>query len=111
MGAKDRHIDMTAPDHGEGRRRIEERHPAHPLEVLAPGIDQVDILLALFPRFNDGPAVEDAAFAVVKDRPVLGHKAGDHCRDTDAQVNVGAVGQLFGNPHGDNLPGQTLFIG
>jgi len=77
------------------------------LEKLPASIDQVYVFLSFFSK---GSTVQYPAFAVVKDRVPFGHVAGHQGGDTDAQVNVGPIGQLFGHPHGYNFPVKPFFL-
>ena len=81
--------------------------PGDHLEELAAGIDEVDILFVLV---GEGAAVEDAALAVVEDDAVLGDEVGNQGGDADAEVDVAAVGQFPGDPHGDYFPVKPLFV-
>ena len=98
---------VAAPDHGEGLGGTEVCHSRGGLQELPAGVDEVDVL---FPFVGQRPAVEYAALAVVEDRPALRKEVGHQGRNADAQVDKGAVGQLFGHPHGDDFTVQPFLI-
>jgi hypothetical protein len=56
-------------------------------------------------RFRRRPEAEHAVFRVIDHLATLGHEAGDHLRDADTQVHVGAVDNVLRRAPG-HLPAR-----
>jgi hypothetical protein len=90
-------VDVTAADHRERRRRVEERRPFDRRDGLLAGVDEVRILVA-FER--EWPDAEQAVLALEHDVHAGRHVVRDERRHADAEVDVEAVAQLTGDALG-----------
>ncbi len=95
--AEDRQVDLAAADHGKRFGGIEEDRAGNGGDGLLAGVDQVGIDL-VFGR--EGADAEQAVFRLQNDVDALRDEVGHQGRHADAEVDVGAVGQLLGHPFG-----------
>ena len=91
IAPEDRRVDLAAADHPEAGGRVEERRALAQGDGLLAGVDQVGVLLAVD---GVGADAEDAVLGLQHDLDVVGHVVGHQRRQADAQVDVGAVGEL-----------------
>ena len=105
IAPEDRGVDLAAADHPEAGRGVEEGGAAAQGHGLLAGVDQVGVLLALE---RVGADAEDAVLALQHQLDVVVDVVGHQRRQADAEVDVGAVGQLRGRPRGHLLAGPGL---
>src|SRR5690606_2533554 len=103
-GAEDGDVDVAAADHAERQRGVEVRGAGQRGHRLLARVDQVGVDLVVRRVRADA---EDAVLGVQRHPAALRHEAGDERGQPDAEVHVGAVGQLGCGAGGDLLPGPA----
>src|SRR5690606_20719058 len=97
-GAQHADVQVAAAHHGEGIGVVEERAAGQLGDRLLAGVDQVIVFLALGGRRTHA---QHAVLGVQDDfaagRQVVGHQRGQ----ADAQVDVGALGDVLRDAGGD----------
>ena len=89
---------MTAPDH---QKRVGVVHIAaagHQRDRLLAGVDQIPVDFVVARR---RPDAEDAVLAVQDDLAIGGNEIGNHRREPDPEVHIGAIGEILRGPPGD----------
>ncbi len=99
-GAEHAEIEMAAADHAERVGVMEVGAAGEERHRLLAGVDQVFVLLA---RGRARADAEHAVLAVQDDLAALGQVVGDERRQPDAEVHVGALGNVARHARGDLL--------
>src|SRR5215471_5229645 len=89
---------MPAADH---QKRVGVVHIAaagHQSDRLLAGVDQIPVDLVIRGR---RPDTENAVFAMQHYFAVGGEKLGDQGRQTDPEIDIGALGEILRGPPGD----------
>ncbi len=86
---------MPAPDHREAVGVVEERRPRNRRHLAFARVDQLRIATSCLGR---GTHAEQPVLGVVDHLAPVGHVLGDELGDADAEVHVGAVGDVEGGP-------------
>src|SRR4051794_7981727 len=102
-GAEDRDVEVTAADHPERQRGVEEAGTGQDRDRLLARVDQVGVLVALE---GVGTDAEGAVLAVQHDVHALGHVVRHQGRHTDPEIDVLAVLQLEGHAGGELVAGE-----
>ncbi len=103
VGAKDRHVEMAAPHHGEAVGMVEEGGPRLQGDRFLSGIDQVPVLLALGRRLAE---VEHAVLGMENRLPTRRLELRHHLGKADTEVDIGAVLDVLRGPPGDLRVGK-----
>ena len=85
-------IQVAAADHGEAVRVMKVRGARQRRHALFARIDQLGIAFAGPGR---GAHAEHAIFCVVDQRAARRHELGDQLRNANAQIHIGAVGNVL----------------
>lgn len=89
---------MTAAHHGEAVGVMEEGGTRLQRHRLLAGVDQIPVLLACCRRLAE---IQDAVFGVEDRLPAGRLITGDHFGKADAEVDIGAVGNVLRGAPGD----------
>ena len=89
---------MAAADHQKRIRVVDIAAAGHQRDRLLAGIDQVPIDFVVGGRRTDP---QDAVLAVQDDLPVGRDKVGNQSRQTDPEVDIGAVLEILRGPPRD----------
>src|SRR2546423_786399 len=85
-------VQVAAADHGEAVRVMKVRGARQRRHALFARIEQLGIAFA---RPGRGAHAEHAIFCVVDQRAARRHELGDQLRNANAQIHIGAVGNIL----------------
>src|SRR3954469_11439662 len=103
--AEHRDVQVSAAHDHERVGVVEVRAAGQQRDRFLAGVDELGVLL---PRYWCRADAEDPVLAVVDHLAVLGHEVRHQGRQTDAQVDVGPVGDVLGRPSGHVGAAQAL---
>src|ERR1700739_2950397 len=89
---------MAPANHEERVRVVDITAAGHESDRLFAGIYQIPVDLVCAGRRTDP---ENSLFAVQHDLATLRDEIGNHCRQPDPEVDIGAVGEVLRGPPGD----------
>ena len=104
-GTEHAEIDMAATDHREGIGMMKIAAARQQRHRPLAGIDQVRVLFALG---RGGPHAENAVLAMDHDFTVRRQVVRHQLRRADAEIDIGSLGDVLGDPPGDLRPCQLF---